>query len=59
MLLAQAEAVADLISARTESAAASVRRQISGEFSRTLQPLRDDLISLAAEISITLLTLVD
>ena len=50
MDLAQAEAVADLISARTESAAASVRRQISGEFSRTLQPLRDDLISLAAEI---------
>jgi tRNA modification GTPase len=50
MDLAQAEAVADLISAQTESAAACIRKHINGEFSRKISSLRENLVLLAAEI---------
>lgn len=44
--LAQAEAVADVISAATAEAARSAVRSLSGEFSRHIQHLRDRLIDL-------------
>ncbi|MDI9331769.1 MAG: tRNA uridine-5-carboxymethylaminomethyl(34) synthesis GTPase MnmE [Alphaproteobacteria bacterium] len=44
--LAQAEAVADLIDASTERAARGASRSLSGEFSRDIQALLDDLTHL-------------
>lgn len=52
--LAQAEAVADLIDASTEVAARSALRSLSGEFSRTVQALTDDLIELRSLVEATL-----
>ncbi|HOE97942.1 MAG TPA: tRNA uridine-5-carboxymethylaminomethyl(34) synthesis GTPase MnmE [Candidatus Sumerlaeota bacterium] len=48
--LAQAEAVADLISAQTDAAARIAQRQLVGELSSRIHALRDDLLTLAAEI---------
>lgn len=48
--LAQAEAVADLISAGSEAAARAALRSLSGEFSRRLQALTDDLVRLRAYV---------
>lgn len=44
--LAQAEAVADVISAATEEAARSAVRSLSGEFSQRIHALRDRMIDL-------------
>lgn len=44
--LAQAEAVADLIDASTTQAAQSAIRSLSGEFSRHIHALRDQLVNL-------------
>lgn len=52
--LAQAEAVADLIDASTEVAARSAQRSLSGEFSRTVQALNDELIELRSLVEATL-----
>ena len=52
--LAQAEAVADLIDASTEAAARSAARSLSGEFSRALHALTDQLTELRALVEATL-----
>lgn len=43
--LAQAEAVRDLIDAQTVASARQSARQLQGEFSNELQPLKDDLLN--------------
>ncbi len=48
--LAQAEAVADLIHARTELAAAAAQEQLAGKLSQRIQLLRDDLMKTLAHI---------
>ncbi len=44
MNLAQAEAIRDLIDAQTTASARQAVRQLQGEFSNQLQPLKDDLL---------------
>jgi tRNA modification GTPase len=44
MNLAEAEAIRDLIDARTAASARQAIRQLRGEFSSQLQPLKDDLL---------------
>jgi tRNA modification GTPase len=44
MDLAEAEAIRDLIDAQTIASARQAIRQLRGEFSRTLQPIKDDLL---------------
>ncbi len=46
--LAQAEAVADLIHARTDRAAAAANEQLAGTLSRRVNALRDDLLTTLA-----------
>jgi tRNA modification GTPase len=48
--LAQAEAVADLIHARTELAAAAAQEQLAGHLSQRIHVLRDDLMKILAHI---------
>ncbi|HWF18059.1 MAG TPA: tRNA uridine-5-carboxymethylaminomethyl(34) synthesis GTPase MnmE, partial [Verrucomicrobiae bacterium] len=48
--LAQAEAVADLISARTELALAAANEQLAGKLSQRINTLRDDLVKTLAHI---------
>lgn len=48
--LAQAEAVADLIHARTELALAAAQEQLAGKLSQRINRLRDDLLNLLAHI---------
>ncbi|MGA2177926.1 MAG: tRNA uridine-5-carboxymethylaminomethyl(34) synthesis GTPase MnmE [Verrucomicrobiota bacterium] len=48
--LAQAEAVADLIHARTELAAAAAQEQLAGQLSRRINLLRDDLMKILAHV---------
>lgn len=48
--LAQAEAVADLIHARTEKALTLAQEQLSGHLSRRINDLRDKLISVLAHV---------
>lgn len=45
MDLAEAEAVRDLINAQTTASARQAIRQLRGEFSKQLQPLKDDLLN--------------
>lgn len=45
MNLAEAEAIRDLIDAQTTAAARQAVRQLRGEFSSQLQPLKDDLLN--------------
>ena len=52
--LAQAEAIADLIDASTESAARSAARSLSGEFSRAVTTLLERLIHLRMLVEATL-----
>ena len=52
--LAQAEAIADLIDASTETAARSASRSLSGAFSREIHTLRDGLIHLRMLVEATL-----
>jgi tRNA modification GTPase len=52
--LAQAEAVADLIDASTEAAARSASRSLSGEFSRAVELLRQQLVELRMLVEATL-----
>ncbi|RQP24339.1 tRNA uridine-5-carboxymethylaminomethyl(34) synthesis GTPase MnmE [Piscinibacter terrae] len=52
--LAQAEAVIDLIDASTEAAARSATRSLSGDFSREIHTLRDQLIHLRMLVEATL-----
>jgi tRNA modification GTPase len=52
--LAQAEAVADLIDASTESAARSATRSLSGAFSAEVHRLRDQLVALRTLVEATL-----
>ncbi len=52
--LAQAEAVADLIDASTEAAARSASRSLSGDFSRLVKALLEDLIRLRMLVEATL-----
>lgn len=52
--LAQAEAVADLIEASTEAAARSAMRSLSGEFSRQVHALVEQLIELRTLVEATL-----
>ena len=46
MNLAEAEAVRDLIDAQTTAAARQAVRQLRGEFSNTLKPIKDELLDL-------------
>jgi tRNA modification GTPase len=48
--LAQAEAVADLIRARTELALAAANEQLAGQLSRRINRLRDDLLHTLAHV---------
>ena len=48
--LTQAEAVADLIHARTELAAQAAQRQLAGSLSREIHRLRDDLMIVLAHV---------
>ncbi len=48
--LAQAEAVADLIHARTELALAAANAQLAGKLSQRINRLRDDLVKLVAHV---------
>jgi tRNA modification GTPase len=52
--LAQAEAIADLIDASTETAARSAARSLSGEFSAEVHALRDALVHLRMLVEATL-----
>ena len=52
--LAQAEAVADVIRARTESARRLARRQLDGALSKTILSLKDALIGILAAIEVTI-----
>jgi tRNA modification GTPase len=52
--LAQAEAIADLIDASTETAARSAARSLSGEFSHEVQALLDKLVHLRMLVEATL-----
>lgn len=52
--LAQAEAVADLIAARSESAMQAAARSLSGEFSRKVNQLADDILQLRIYIEAAL-----
>ena len=52
--LAQAEAIADLIDANTETAARSAARSLSGEFSRAVSTLLDQLVHLRMLVEATL-----
>ena len=52
--LAQAEAIADLIDASTETAARSAARSLSGEFSKEVQTLLDKLVHLRMLVEATL-----
>lgn len=52
--LAQAEAIADLIDASTEAAARSAARSLSGEFSREVHALLDQLVHLRMLVEATL-----
>lgn len=44
--LAEAEAIRDLIDAQTNAAARQAVRQLGGEMSRSLQPLKDELLNI-------------
>ncbi len=48
--LAQAEAVADLIQARTELALAAANEQLAGRLSQRVNQLRDDLLKILAHV---------
>ena len=52
--LAQAEAVADLIHARTETSRKVAQRQLSGSLSEALNVLREELIGVLAAIEVTI-----
>ncbi len=52
--LAQAEAIADLIDASTEAAARSATRSLGGAFSKEIEALRDQLVSLRMLVEATL-----
>ena len=52
--LAQAEAIADLIDASTETAARSAARSLSGEFSKEVRALLDQLVHLRMLVEATL-----
>jgi len=50
MNLAQAEAVRDLINAQTEAAAKQAARQVNGELSSVLTPLKDRIIEVVVQL---------
>ncbi len=52
--LAQAEAVADIIRARTEAARRLARRQLDGALSQAVAALKDELIGILAAIEVTI-----
>ena len=52
--LAQAEAVADVIRARTESARRQARRQLEGALSDVIGEMRNELIGILAAIEVTI-----
>ncbi len=52
--LAQAEAVADVIRARTEAARRQARRQLEGALSHVVREMRDELIGILAAIEVTI-----
>jgi tRNA modification GTPase len=52
--LAQAEAVADMVRARTEAARRVARQQLDGALSRTVIALKDELIGILAAIEVTI-----
>lgn len=54
MNLSQAEAIRDLIDARTSAAARQSVRQLRGELSNQLQPLKDDLLNVIVVLESTL-----
>jgi tRNA modification GTPase len=48
--LSQAEAIRDLIEAQTDAAAQQAIRQLSGELSNRLQPIKDELLNLIVQL---------
>ena len=54
MQLAEAEAIRDLIDAHTDSALRQATRQLKGEISSTLQPVKDQLIRIIVRLESSL-----
>src|SRR5437660_2112371 len=54
MPLTQAEAIRDLINAQTAAAARQATRQLSGEISHTLQPVKADLLAVIVRLESSL-----
>ncbi len=52
--LAQAEAVADMVRARTEAARRVARQQLAGALSRAVAALKDELVGILAAIEVTI-----
>lgn len=52
--LAQAEAVADVIRARTEAARRQARRQLDGALSQAVATIKDELVGILAAIEVTI-----
>ncbi|MFN2577205.1 MAG: tRNA uridine-5-carboxymethylaminomethyl(34) synthesis GTPase MnmE [Pyrinomonadaceae bacterium] len=54
MKLSEAEAVRDLVDAQTEAAARQATRQLKGEISHALQPLKDELLKIIVRLESSL-----
>jgi tRNA modification GTPase len=52
--LTEAEAIRDLIEARTDAAARQATRQMKGELSNTLQPIKDELLQVIVRLESSL-----
>ena len=54
MQLSQAEAIRDLVDAQTDAAARQATRQMKGEISNALQPLKDELLKIIVRLESSL-----
>jgi tRNA modification GTPase len=54
MQLTEAEAIRDLVNAQTDAAARQATRQLSGEISHRLQPVKDDLLKIIVRLESSL-----
>jgi len=52
--LSEAEAVSDIVASETEASLAAAQRQLSGELSKIINDMRENLIDIAAEIEASL-----
>ena len=54
LMLTEAEAIRDLIDAQTDAAARQATRQMKGEISHTLQPVKDELLKIIVRLESSL-----